>query len=97
MEGEGDPAEQEDIGDELFIERQTIHRTISSYTMVTVECEFSPEISLNKRSLHNLASDLPGEPVLEVEGTLVKGEEVVLSCGLEDRGHPEASQFVWMK
>ena len=34
---------------------------------------------------------------MEMEGDMVKGEEVVLTCRLDDRGHPEASQFVWMK
>ena len=49
------------------------------------------------KDLYLSPSDLPGEPVLDVEGDMVKGEEVVLTCRLDDRGHPEASEFVWMK
>jgi len=38
---------------------------------------------------------LPGTPDLQLEGETRKDESVILSCSLNDPGHPRASHFVW--
>ena len=40
-------------------------------------------------------ADLPGTPDLQLEGETRKDESVILSCALNDAGHPRASHFVW--
>jgi len=38
---------------------------------------------------------LPGLPDLQLEGETRKDKSVILSCSLNDPGHPRASHFVW--
>ena len=44
-----------------------------------------------------LKTDAPGAPELVLEDEASKGEDIQLTCFLEDRGNPDAGRFVWTK
>ena len=41
--------------------------------------------------------DPPGAPELTLEEEAFKGEDVQMTCFLENRGNPDAEHFVWTK
>ena len=49
------------------------------------------------RDLTTLSSDPPEQAEINQEDDASKGGPVVLTCGLEDAGNPEAEEFVWKK
>ena len=70
---------------------------LSSSSSITVECEkiFSKIFFFISSNLSQ--TDTPGPPELVLEGEALKGEELQLTCFLEERGNPGADHFVWTK
>jgi len=68
-----------------------------------LEEELFADTSANQEALDQTISShtvvtveyLPGTPDLQLEGETRKDESVILSCALNDAGHPRASHFVW--
>ena len=47
--------------------------------------------------MFNVYLDLPTVGDIVVEGEAMKDHKVELVCPLDNPGHPEATQYLWMK
>lgn len=52
---------------------------------------------ISQKVFYSFNADLPDVAEVVLEDEPVKGEEVQLSCFLEDPGNPLATEFLWMK
>ena len=103
-------ASSDELEEELFADssdiQESLDHTISSHTVVTVECKQKQVTNVHLLCLFLVKmtqmllsefcnADLPGLPDLQLEGETRKDNSVILSCSLNDPGHPRASHFVW--
>ena len=52
---------------------------------------------ISQKVFYSFNADLPDVAEVVLEDEPVKGEEVQLSCFLEDPGNPFATEFLWKK
>ena len=86
--------EQTELEKDLFAEIEAVEdSSLESSTLVTVECK----LFIVSIKFFFVFSDLPKKPELVQGEPGFKGDELTLTCHLEDPGYPEAEEFIWLK